>query len=73
MNLTGWRTYIVMAISGFLVPVLAKHGFNLDVDQQAWIVGVVMAVIAFVMRTVTKTPPGSALPAPTVLPPPAKP
>jgi hypothetical protein len=64
MNLTGWRTYIVTAVSGFLVPVLAKHGLNLDPDQQAWVVGGVMAAVAWVMRTITKTPPGSALPAP---------
>lgn len=70
MNLTGWRTYIVMAVSGLLVPILAQHGFNLDASQQAWVVGVVMAVVGVIMRTITKTPPLQA--APTVLPPPVK-
>jgi uncharacterized membrane protein len=68
MNLTGFRTYLVMAVSGFLVPVLAKHGLNLDADQQGWVVGAVMAVVGVIMRTITHTSPGKTTP---TLPPPS--
>jgi hypothetical protein len=55
--MTGYRTYIVMFVSAFLVPLAAKHGLNLDADQQAWAVGAIMAVTGVIMRTVTRTPP----------------
>lgn len=69
MNLTGFRTYLVMLVSGFVVPLLSKHGLNLDTDQQAWFVGGVMTVVGWIMRTVTKTPPGKAS---QTLPPPVQ-
>jgi hypothetical protein len=67
--MTGYRTYIVMFVSAFLVPLAAQHGLNLDAGQQAWLVGAIMFVIAAVMRTITRTPPLQSKPDPVPLPP----
>lgn len=68
MNLTGYRTYAVMFVSMFLVPWAAKHGLPLSEENQVWAVGAIMALIAFAMRTITKSAPGQSVT--TVLPPP---
>lgn len=56
--MNGYRTYVVMFVSAVLVPLAAKHGLNLDPDQQAWAVAAIMAATGVIMRSITKTPPG---------------
>lgn len=64
MNLTGYRTFIVMLVGGTLTPWLANKGLNLTADQQTWLVGGVMATLGIVARLFTRTPPASDQPAP---------
>jgi hypothetical protein len=68
MNLTGFRTFIVTAMSAFIVPYLAKHGLTLSPDQQVWAVGEIMGLVGIGMRLITRTPPGKPN---TTLPPPS--
>lgn len=62
MNLTGFRTFIVMVMGGTIAPWLANHGLTLTPDQQTWFVGLVMAGLGILMRLFTRTPPGKATP-----------
>lgn len=58
-NLVGSRTYIVAALIA-IFGALAALDWNAVLDNpQAGIVAVISAVVMALMRSITKTPPGS--------------
>ena len=53
----GYRTFIVAGLT-FIVPALARWGFNVDANTIADAVIVIVPALMAVMRSVTHTSPG---------------
>lgn len=54
----GWRTYLYTAIAGAILNLMASKGIVIDDQLTAAVTTIVMAVLAFFMRTITTTDPG---------------
>lgn len=52
----GFRTILALAVSAYVVPLAARHGFNLSDDQQAQLVGYGMAGVAIIFKLLQHHP-----------------
>lgn len=65
MDLTGFKTVIVALVGGPLATLSIKYlGQTLDPATQTWLIGAIMTALMVLMRIVTKTPIGTAVPLP---------
>ena len=52
----GFRTILALAVSAYVVPFLAHHGFNLSAEEQAQLVGYAMAGLAIALKLLQHHP-----------------
>ncbi len=59
MPFKGWRTYIVTAIVAVVINYLPKLGIGITEELSAAVITITMAIVAFILRSITTGPVGT--------------